>query len=827
MTTRLYSGAITALISLSFLTFPSILNRGSEALEVEIDLFSGYHNDTVLIGSGIPRVELRTVKSAQWNSIWGPESPPFDQRCDMKRIDGTDCHLYYVSYYYPPNRIYRYYLYNETSNYWSVLEDGILNDTFLDLSMAPIMGTKRMLIAVTLAQGRGMVFRIYDHNSRSITDEEIHAPWTLRNRTDAVISSVGSDGHVLLWGGRSGLYPNVTYLNDTYLFDPANNSWSEIPATGSPSPRYYQAVSSIMNTDKVLMFGGLNGTMFHETHLFDLSDMGWENISVGVHPAACTHAGMAPLTGTDRVLLYGGYDGREDISQSFEFRAITGKWSEVQAEYPPGAVSRHFLSPSIRPGSLILFSKRLDNFDLRRYITHTYVSEGVYTTEPMFIDADRLNHIEWSCDLPEGTIIDLSTRSSGYVEDLGMKNFSSPVSCLGNDTIGIDRRIENGSIIQLRFHLRTYVDVISPYISSITVVTNHAPHVIISSPENGSALNSSEVRFEWTYSDRDDDPQQRVEIELSRSSHPFVPHIHLDRTMTGTSLVHSFSDPENDRGGWFFRMRAFDSRGEQGPFTGAHYFFLDWDPPSVEITHPEDASYHIDIKRIAGRATDPDPESGLDSVWVSLKNEDGSFFDGSSWIKDRFWIEADGRHRWEITIDTTLEDGSYSIECFCEDVAGNTGKIETSWFIIDRTPPKALSIELFKETQKDNATILRLELSCVDELSGIDSMSFSLDGLGWDPWIPYTNVYFLEIEGNVTVFFRARDRAMNVADAVNASYNQERAALSDPDPPEMDPPPQQWMLYLGVALFAAIIVIALIPFYMRRGEVKDHKKGEE
>ena len=112
------------------------------------------------------------------------------------------------------------------------------------------------------------------------------------------------DDKVLLFGGVDGFF---SLFDDTWVYDLSDNAWTQKSPTTKPTARSDHAMA-YMGGDKVLLFGGYDGSFDDETWVYDLSDNAWAQKSPTAKPSARISHGMASI-GDDKVLLFGGYDG--------------------------------------------------------------------------------------------------------------------------------------------------------------------------------------------------------------------------------------------------------------------------------------------------------------------------------------------------------------------------------------------------------------------------------------------------------------------------------------------------------------------------------------
>lgn len=120
-------------------------------------------------------------------------------------------------------------------------------------------------------------------------------------RWDNDLAFIGNS-KVLLFGGdtQAGV---GSFLNDTWIFDIHLNSWTQINPTQSPTARGSYGFSYI-GSDKVILFGGSEFTVFGDTWIYDLSTESWSQKSPTSSPdGRYSHA--VAYFGGDQVLMYG------------------------------------------------------------------------------------------------------------------------------------------------------------------------------------------------------------------------------------------------------------------------------------------------------------------------------------------------------------------------------------------------------------------------------------------------------------------------------------------------------------------------------------------
>jgi hypothetical protein len=213
-------------------------------------------------------------------------------------------------------------------------------------------------------------------------------------------------------------------------------------------------------------------------------------------------------------------------------------------------------------------------------------------------------------------------------------------------------------------------------------------------------------------------------------------------------------------------------------------------------------------------------------------------------------FSADNEHWSEWTdIDSTVEDilsyssnhsytmpdgeGTKFVYFRAKDGAGNTALPVHASITLDSTPPEDLSITINDGDDSTDSLTVSLTLSAVDNLSGIDKMSFSNNGSIWSPWENYTNSISFELpegDGDKYIYFRVKDSAGNIAEPVEDTIN----VRIEEDGPEGDKKgdkgEQSSGFYIALLIIIIIIVIVIISsfFYLkRRREVEEPTETPE
>jgi N-acetylneuraminic acid mutarotase len=117
-----------------------------------------------------------------------------------------------------------------------------------------------------------------------------------------------SAGKVILFGG----YDGAEVLDDTWTYDPVGNAWTELrPGGAPPTARSNHSMVYDSRMGKVILFGGLSstGTLLNDTWVYDPAGNSWAELHpAGSLPPACTMHSMVYDSITGKAILFGAGD---------------------------------------------------------------------------------------------------------------------------------------------------------------------------------------------------------------------------------------------------------------------------------------------------------------------------------------------------------------------------------------------------------------------------------------------------------------------------------------------------------------------------------------
>jgi hypothetical protein len=122
---------------------------------------------------------------------------------------------------------------------------------------------------------------------------------------------------VVLFGGSG---PGSNAMDDTWVFDPATDQWSQAEPAASPPGRSFAAMSFDSKLGETLLFGGMSeaGNVLSDFWAYNLADGDWREFEVDTGPEARRGHGMAFVASENVTVVFGGFDGTARLGDTWE-----------------------------------------------------------------------------------------------------------------------------------------------------------------------------------------------------------------------------------------------------------------------------------------------------------------------------------------------------------------------------------------------------------------------------------------------------------------------------------------------------------------------------
>jgi hypothetical protein len=176
------------------------------------------------------------------------------------------------------------------------------------------------------------------------------------------------DGHLLY---VTHGFTNQGRYDDTWVFNTATNQWIQVtPGSNRPLPRCLHT-AAMPNGHSLVLFGGCASPIgpcpLEDTWVYEATNGSWTEIGQGNHPAKRTFASMAAVGSSQQLLLFGGEGTTGALNDLWLLDVPAGQWTPLNPTgTPPPASSNHSMvwidGPADQPenGYMLLFGGGLN-----------------------------------------------------------------------------------------------------------------------------------------------------------------------------------------------------------------------------------------------------------------------------------------------------------------------------------------------------------------------------------------------------------------------------------------------------------------------------------
>ncbi len=151
-----------------------------------------------------------------------------------------------------------------------------------------------------------------------------------------------NSGKVILFGGDGSWTVSNLPLNDTWIYDPATNNWTNMNPVSKPNARIGHSMAYDEDSGKVILFGGYNGSFhFNDTWIYDLTTNNWTKMNPVTKPNARFFHGLVYSADINKTLLFGGSDnpdvygaGYNSYRDTWTYDLTANDWTQVFSDTP-------------------------------------------------------------------------------------------------------------------------------------------------------------------------------------------------------------------------------------------------------------------------------------------------------------------------------------------------------------------------------------------------------------------------------------------------------------------------------------------------------------
>ncbi|MEM1417628.1 MAG: kelch repeat-containing protein [Myxococcota bacterium] len=148
-----------------------------------------------------------------------------------------------------------------------------------------------------------------------------------------MVHDAGRD-RMIVFGGNLGSVLGEIPDQETWVFDLATDTWSELPPGGTPPPARYDR-SATVSGDTMYVFGGQVNFIDYpnDVYALDLTTDRWERVRGGGPDAPPTRFGATLVAGEGTLVLAGGHDATAlgNLNDLYSLNLGTGEWTQHAA----------------------------------------------------------------------------------------------------------------------------------------------------------------------------------------------------------------------------------------------------------------------------------------------------------------------------------------------------------------------------------------------------------------------------------------------------------------------------------------------------------------
>ena len=137
---------------------------------------------------------------------------------------------------------------------------------------------------------------------------------------------------MILFGGNNDPSGSI-YLSDTWRYDYATNTWTEVESTSQPLGLKWSCMTYDSIDQKSILFGGGSAAFQteNETWIYDSMAIEWEKKYPDVVPPSREAFGFAFDTVNEKGILFGGINGnREFLNDTWSYDYNSNSWEKME-----------------------------------------------------------------------------------------------------------------------------------------------------------------------------------------------------------------------------------------------------------------------------------------------------------------------------------------------------------------------------------------------------------------------------------------------------------------------------------------------------------------
>lgn len=137
-----------------------------------------------------------------------------------------------------------------------------------------------------------------------------------------------SNQRIILFGGGGA---GTNMWDDTWSYDYSSNTWSHFNPTTSPTARHSHVMVYDSSNNVIILFGGWTGSApDDDTWIYDCATNSWTEVFPEESPPPRMSHNMVYDSANERVILWSGYGiGEAILDETWEYDYSTNTWEEL------------------------------------------------------------------------------------------------------------------------------------------------------------------------------------------------------------------------------------------------------------------------------------------------------------------------------------------------------------------------------------------------------------------------------------------------------------------------------------------------------------------
>jgi len=219
-------------------------------------------------------------------------------------------------------------------------------------AMATIWGTDQVVLFGGY-DGNNFLNDTWLYDTSECTWTNLNPPSSPDHRSNHAMAAINGTDKVVLFGGGNNI---ENYLDDTWVYDLTDNTWSK-KKFNLHYGREFFPMATIYNDDKVMVFSGDVGAMScpRDTWIYDLSDDTWIEKFPWPCPDGRMFHRMASVYETDYIVLFSGITHSGFTADTWVYNFTENNWTQKAPINSPSERTNHAMATICGTDNIILF----------------------------------------------------------------------------------------------------------------------------------------------------------------------------------------------------------------------------------------------------------------------------------------------------------------------------------------------------------------------------------------------------------------------------------------------------------------------------------------